>query len=486
MKVKSVILITAFFIVMFFSCTANSQYLLVGVHSPTLTYSPLSHSYRGVHLGYDFPFLCGSEINPWGNGGGCGWIVTSADDHSKAAVAHNPMDDNVFLVRTGVWPYYDLYGYFLDYTSSDDFFNPDQFVISDDPGAQANPIITRDSVNGRFLVTWTDDRNIDGLTIYGQLVSAEEELEGSEFVIVGGLNKESIGWGHGNPYYSVAYDHVNQRFLVVWNPGASISGQFINANGTLQGEQFTIVENPDDFYPLVHTSVAYDSVNQRYLVVWDLDWGLGDIMGQLVNADGTLLGTTFAIARSAGKNPSVAFDNVNQRFLVAWTWVTTDGQFVNPDGMLQGDRLSISSKGFYSHDEPPAIAFNPQCGNFLVASVARYWPGIQDMDFVQSDIDYSIVGDPCPSATLTVKMKGYGVKRRYIHGTTGMNCIKNICSGQYWPGSEIDIGAGVDGKEVVVTWTGCDAIDSYSSCHITMDSDKNVTAKFKRAPRRKR
>ena len=485
MKVKSVILITAFFIVMFFSCTANSQYLLVGVHSPTLTYSPLSHSYRGVHLGYDFPFLCGSEINPWGNGGGCGWILTSADDHSKAAVAHNPMDDNVFLVRTGVWPYYDLYGYFLDYTSSDDFFNPDQFVISDDPGAQANPIITRDSVNGRFLVTWTDDRNIDGLTIYGQLVSAEEELEGSEFVIVGGLNKESIGWGHGNPYYSVAYDHVNQRFLVVWNPGASISGQFINANGTLQGEQFTIVENPDDFYPLVHTSVAYDSVNQRYLVVWDLYWGLGDIVGQLVNADGYLLGTSFPIP-IVRKNPSVAFDNVNQRFLVAWTWGYTDGQFVNPDGTLQGDGFSISHIGRLTITT--ILPLLPSTLNVVISllQVCRdIDSGMEDLWAINSEINYTIVGDPCPSATLTVKMKGYGGKRKHINGT-GMNCIKNICSGQYWPGSEIDIGAWVDGKEVLVTWTGCDAIDSYSSCHITMDSDKNVTAKFTRAPRRKR
>ena len=277
----------------------------------------------------------------------------------------------------------------------------------------------------------------------------------------------------------------------MWNPGAAIFGQFINVNGTLQGEKFAIVD-PDiedpgvGDYPIRHTSVAYDSLNQRYLVVWDLRWGLGDIIGQLVNADGTLLETAFAIALSAGMNPSVAFDNVNQRFLVAWTWGFTDGQFVNPDGMLQGDGFSISHNGVtpYNYDDPPAIAFNPECGNFLVASVARLDSGMKGLLAVESEISYTVVGDPCPSATLTVKMKGYGGKRKHISGA-GMNCIKNVCSGQYWPGAEIDIGAWVDGKEVAVTWTGCNSIEG-NRCYITMDSDKNVTAKFAKVPRRLR
>ena len=64
---------------------------------------------------------------------------------------------------------------------------------------------------------------------------------------------------------------MNQRFLVVWNSGESISGQFINANGTLQGEEFTIVKTLSfDPTGIAHLAVAYDGVNQRYLVVWDL------------------------------------------------------------------------------------------------------------------------------------------------------------------------------------------------------------------------
>lgn len=484
MKGKNVILVTTLFFAMVFPFTANSQ-ILFGGHSLSLAYSPLSHIYRSTYLNYGRPYLEGAEINTWGKiSGVIGFLIGEVDDHSKPAIAYNRANDTFLIVRTSTWPYHDLYGHFLDYTSPN-FLEPDQFMISDAPGVQANPIITLDSVSGKFLVTWVDDRNIDGAAIYGQLISAVGELEGSEFVIVDGLSREYIGWGeYSKPYYSVAYDDTNQRFLVVCNPGESIFGQFINANGTLQGERFTILDPGDDYTPIEHTSVAYDGLNQRYLVVWVLALGPGEIVGQLVNADGMPFGTTFTIPW-AGSNPSVAFDNVNQRFLVAWTSGVTNGQFVNPDGTPQGDRFSIFQKGFITHDDPPAIAFNPDCGNFLIASVARDYAEMKDdLWAIKSDISYTFVGDPCPSAILKVKMKGYGGKRKHI-SEAGMNCKKNICSGQYWPGSEINIDAWVDGKEAVATWTGCNAIED-NRCQITMDSDKNVTVKFTRAPRRRR
>ena len=106
--------------------------------------------------------------------------------------------------------------------------------------------MTNDTVNGGYLVTWSDDRNIDGLAIYGQLVSAEGEFKGTEILIASGLFR-----GQVPSSYSVTYDYVNQRFLVVWISVQSIHGQFINANGTLQGEEFTIVEDPGEgFYPI--------------------------------------------------------------------------------------------------------------------------------------------------------------------------------------------------------------------------------------------
>jgi uncharacterized repeat protein (TIGR02543 family) len=391
---------------------------------------------------------------------------------AKPSLAYDIVHDKFFVAWTGPWPYYDLYGQLLDYTSGE------PFLIASAPGPQTSPVVTHDSVNGGFLVTWLDDRNVDGAAIYGQLVDAEGELEGTELLIVSGLIRE-----YREPCYSVTYDYVNQRFLVVWNLEESIFGQFINANGTLHGEKFTIVEDlPDDYYPIEHASLAYDSLNQRYLVVWDLRWGSGGIIGQLINAEGTLLATPFTISQY-GWNPSVAFDNVNQRYLVAWTPWITDGQFVNPDGTHQGDKFTISDDGYYNTNDPPAIAINPQCGNFLVGSVARNDSGIKGIIWgLRTDISYTVVGDPCPAATLTVKKKGYRAKKSLVVGNSN-SCKRNSC--KYIAGSVVSITAIPDDKAVFEGWTGCDTVMD-NVCNVTMDGDKTVTAKFSKVPKKSR
>jgi uncharacterized repeat protein (TIGR02543 family) len=471
---KGVILVTAFFIAMVFICgTAHAQ-ILFGDHSPTVAYSPISKTYWSVYQTYGQSWLSHKFIDPWGNSrDGISMMFSFGDDyHAKPSLAYDIVHDKFFVAWTGPWPYYDLYGQLLDYTSGE------PFLIASAPGPQTSPVVTHDSVNGGFLVTWLDDRNVDGAAIYGQLVDAEGELEGTELLIVSGLIRE-----YREPCYSVTYDYVNQRFLVVWNLEESIFGQFINANGTLHGEKFTIVEDlPDDYYPIEHASLAYDSLNQRYLVVWDLRWGSGGIIGQLINAEGTLLATPFAISQY-GWNPSVAFDNVNQRYLVAWTPWITDGQFVNPDGTHQGDKFTISDDGYYNTNDPPAIAINPQCGNFLVGSVARNDSGIKGIIWgLRTDISYTVVGDPCPAATLTVKKKGYRAKKSLVVGNSN-SCKRNSC--KYIAGSVVSITAIPDDKAVFEGWTGCDTVMD-NVCNVTMDGDKTVTAKFSKVPKKSR
>jgi hypothetical protein len=490
MRGKTVILVTMTMLIMaLLVVTANSQ-VWVGDHSPTVAYNPLTHRYLAVHERYgnleESPR--GIFIDLWGNivnsVGPLGW---NRGYRSKPSTGYDSVNNRYLTVWADGSPYLYLFGQLLDangnpYPTPFPWGSESGFLVSTAPGSQTNPIVTFDSVNGRFLVTWIDDRNVDGLSIYGQFISAEGELEGTEFLIQGELDI-----GYGEIHYSVAYDHVNQKFLMVWGLELSISGQFINTDGIREGEVFTIVENPSDTccYDVGDVSVAYDGLNQRYLVAWDQM--VGSVLGQLVNADGTLYGTSFYFPYGA-LNPSVAFDNVNQRFLVAWTgYDGTSGQFINSEGGFQGGVIPIVGEhnAVDGSSNPPDIAFNPQCGNFLVASVTKKYVEISDLYIFRHNLNFNIVGDPCPSATLTVKIKGYGGKRKHISGA-GMNCVKNICSGQYWPGSEIDIGAHVDGKEVFVTWTGCDAMDGYGSCHITMDYDKNVTAKFAKVPKRSR
>ena len=297
MRSKGVILVTALFIAILFSSNASSQVLL-GDHSPSLSYNPLARMYRSVYLSYGYPLLAGAEIDLWGTAyGGIPFMIYGVDDQSSPAIAFDNVNDRYLLVWTRAWPYLDLYGLLTDYSS----VIRDQFLISSVPGVRTKPMVTRDSVNGGYLVTWLDERNIEGVAIYGQLISVDGELQGAEFMIASGLSRED-----SEPSHSVAYDHVNQRFLVVWKPRESIHGQLINITG-----RFTVKNSPSwKTFPMIiilfgQTSLAYDGLNQRYLVVWDLTYGTGLTYGQLVSTHGTLEGTVFSISEGNSRNPSV-------------------------------------------------------------------------------------------------------------------------------------------------------------------------------------
>ena len=44
-------------------------------------------------------------------------------------------------------------------------------------GIRTKPMVTLDSINGRYLVTWLDERTSDGVAIYGHLFVAMENFK---------------------------------------------------------------------------------------------------------------------------------------------------------------------------------------------------------------------------------------------------------------------------------------------------------------------
>ena len=86
-----------------------------------------------------------------------------------------------------------------------------------------------------------------------------------------------------------------------------------SAYGTMAGYQPGVYE----------TAAAYDSVNDRYLVVYTrytVATGSFDIYGQLVDTAGAFIGSEFGIAVNTWDNrhPAVAFDPVNAHYLVVY------------------------------------------------------------------------------------------------------------------------------------------------------------------------
>ncbi len=183
--------------------------------------------------------------------------------------------------------------------------------------------------------------------------------------------------GDYNP--SVSYDSVNNRYLLVYDKVSTdllsrhIYGQLINDNGTVFAGEFAICTGSSSCqYP----AVSYDSSNQRFLVVWEDSRDSGttgtDVYGQLVNAAGTLSGSNFVISNQADNqhNPSIAYNSVTPGFLAVWH----DYRNGNWDiyGQLVNASGTLSGAGFPISNEAsvqfhPSVAFDGVTGRYLVA-----------------------------------------------------------------------------------------------------------------------
>lgn len=305
----------------------------------------------------------------------------------------------------------DIYGQFLDAAG---FPSGDNFVISNAPGNQVAPSATFDTIHQRFLVSWEDGRNIltTGEDIYGQLINADGSLFGTvsnvNFAISEALNDQVAP--------SVAYDTVSQSFLLAWEDarnagitGEDIYGQLVNADGSLSEEYVVISEATGD---QIAPSVAYDTINQRFLVVWQdgrntLTTG-EDIYGQIFTPSGSLSGGNIIISDAVGNQlvPSVAYDIVNQRFLVAWgddrnsltTGRDSYGQLVNADGspyQTASDVNFVISTAVNDQDFP-SPTFNSNCANTLVA--------FQTEETGASELGFATVGPLCRDTYTTVTL----------------------------------------------------------------------------------
>jgi hypothetical protein len=346
-------------------------------------------------------------------------ISNAAGNQSNPSVAYNSANQRYLVAwdddRNSGITGKDIYGQLID--KEGNLYGPsskENFVISNAAGNQSNPSVAFDSANQRYLVAWDDDRNsgITGKDIYGQLVCKDGTLCGPasdmNFVISNGITDQY--------HPSVAYDTVNQRYLVAWedyrNTGTTVGdiyGQLLDEEGkfygTATGVNFVI---SNATYYQSTPSVAYDSANQRYLVAWqdyrNYATTVYDIYGQLIDKEGKFYGTApdvnFVISNETHDqaSPTVAYDRANQKYLVAWTdnrSATTRwdiyGQMVNADGFPDGDNFAVTSAP--GDQNSSTMAYNSVCKNFLVA----YWSG--------STIGYSIVG-PCSSDCLLGDING--------------------------------------------------------------------------------
>jgi hypothetical protein len=447
--------------------TFGSVYGVVyfGFHSPGIAYNPVEQKYLATYMKHNEWLMYKRLINPFGAPQPpvpqWGW----GDDESEPAVAYDGVNNRFLLVSASAGRYPFLYGKLLNKYGYFSYPENEYLVISTTAHVNGPPLITFDSLNERFLVTWIDSRGPDA-AIYGQIIAADGTLWGAEFPI---LHKTEPWTVHG-----VAYDHVNRKFLIAGVCSQGIMGQFVNADGVLEEGPVLLVDNEEiPRYP----SLAYDGINQRYLLTWNQHVNTGLVRGRLIRADGTHHGDGFVLSEERGGPSAAAYDPVYERFLVAWTRAHTDGRFVDSEGTPQGEQFAISRKCdpvcWALGSIRPTIAVNGQCGNFLVASVSTYPFALASVQAAKQDVHFTVVGNPCKRAVLTVRKKGNGRKEGSISGPI-FPCNGNPCAGTYIRGTTVNLTAH---GSTFGTWTGCDEVKG-AECLVTMDKSKAVTATF--------
>ncbi len=297
-------------------------------------------------------------------------------------------------------------------------------IICNDPSGQTEPSVTWAGQN--YFVTYLDDvfDNRAGI-IKVQRVSPQG-------IVLD--NGNTVGTGDYNP--EIAYD--GNRCLIVWSEEfQGVAGRFIGAGGQPEGPSFYIGMTQG-----VSTIPAIEFGSQYYLVAWADFCATGidqDIYGQLVSADGNLIGDRILIAGgSANQNfPSVTFDG--SEFLVVWVQDlnTICGRFVTEDGSLAGTEFFVSDNTTYERQNPSVKA---GAEYFLTA-----WNEFRtDFDiYGNTDINVGVAEDRVNTPIVGVPITGGQVKRYIsedvkLYDILGRNVSRDrIAPGVYFFENEI-------------------------------------------------
>ena len=162
----------------------------------------------------------------------------------------------------------------------------------------------------------------------------------------------------------------------------------------LVGSQFPIA---NDALQEVTPSLAYNSKDHQYLVVWSNDRpGNDDIRAQRLGADGSLIGGPFYISAGPGHdrwNPDVVYNRKHDQYLVVWEdfdsvsvlpWSSVRARRVSGTGSVL-DATDVVIAGACSWDYllyEPAVAYASASDRYLVV-----W---MEIDFISTPSKYSI------------------------------------------------------------------------------------------------
>lgn len=205
-------------------------------------------------------------------------------------------------------------------------------------GDNRRPAVAYDPVNDSYLVVWMNNAS-GNWDIYGRFIpSSGLDFSMTPFLI---NNTESDQW-----LPRVAFGQSNEQFLVVWNddPEPSpweISGNFVPADGkNFSPSSFTIASDPSE--DRLNPDLVYNHARDEYLVVWETvePSNQNDIWSVRLRADGAPLAEgEFAIAGwpDSEERPRVAACPATDQYFVVWQSDQGGGNYDIYGRMIAGD-----------------------------------------------------------------------------------------------------------------------------------------------------
>ncbi|MGC9394359.1 MAG: hypothetical protein ACP5J4_05845 [Anaerolineae bacterium] len=251
------------------------------------------------------------------------------------------------------------------------------FSVSDDPHTQSSAAIAvaRTAPQPVVLVVWGDFRGYFS-GIYGQRLDAN--------ALKVGLHVGLTPMDGQQVHPVLAYSATADQYLAVWHHidgyGARIMAYAVTGAGALSQRPFTVttgLQTPD-----LALDVAWDALNDRFLVVWsDVAPGTVDdfnIYGQIVTLDGALVGERVTVSSAPHQQhaPAVAFSPELARYLVVFESVdpvyqmtTLRGQFLTDAGALLftdiDENFLLTMPGANHQARYPDVAYDAASRSFL-------------------------------------------------------------------------------------------------------------------------
>jgi hypothetical protein len=334
----------------------------VDLVSPDVAFNPVSDQYLVVwtrRMSADNGDIYGRKVGVDGTPDGVAFDIRThaSDDSSPRLIAYPAAYNGQYLLvwRNNNTGHYNILGRRIDKDGNNE---GSVFAISQGSQDESFPELALNSSNGQALVVWVDTDSGNG-DIMGRLINNDGSRETTTTIVAGVADQQVPG---------VAYNAVDNEYLVVWDEGELHQGQRVLADLSLAGSPILI----SDVTGLkTGGSLAFGA--DRYLTAWaDHRSGLGDIYGQRIAVDGSLLGTEIGIsaAYEYQGNPALAFGSAEDQWLVVWEdyrdakWDII-GQFVDRDGILIGEPIPICTESLSSQYYPD-VAYNLHDDQFLV------------------------------------------------------------------------------------------------------------------------